>query len=75
MRGRHPMHLFMIAVVCSSAMSCRRDTRADDEAAIRAATREWNAAEAAKDLEKCISSNEAVSPGSSLAPEVQKVSR
>src|SRR5271169_2919784 len=55
MCGRHPMHLFMIAVVCSSAMSCRRDNRVDDEAAIRAATREWNAAEAAKDLEKCVS--------------------
>ena len=55
MRCRHPMRLFMIVVVCSSAMSCRRNTRADDEAAIRAATREWNAAEAAKDLEKCVS--------------------
>jgi uncharacterized protein (TIGR02246 family) len=55
MRGRHQIHLFMIAVLCSSATSCRRDTRADDEAAIRAATREWNAAEAAKDLEKCVS--------------------
>ena len=55
MRGRHPMHLFMIAVLCCSATSCRGDTRADDEAAIRAATREWNAAEAAKDLEKCVS--------------------
>jgi ketosteroid isomerase-like protein len=52
MCGRHSMHLLMIAVVCGSAMSCRPDTRADDEAAIRAATREWNAAEAAKDLEK-----------------------
>jgi len=55
MRGWHPMHIFVIAVMGSSAISCKRDTRADDEAAIRVATREWNAAEAAKDLEKCIS--------------------
>jgi ketosteroid isomerase-like protein len=55
MRRWHPMYLFMVAAVCTSAISCRRDTRADDEAAIRLATREWNAAEAAKDLDKCIS--------------------
>ena len=54
MRGWRPMHLILLSALCGS-MSCRRDTRADDEAAIRAATREWNAAEAAKDLEKCIS--------------------
>jgi hypothetical protein len=40
MRGRNPMYLFMLAALCGSAMSCRRDTRADDEAAIRAATRD-----------------------------------
>ena len=55
MHGWHPMHLFLISALCAMAISCRRDTRADDEAAIRAATREWNAAEASKDLEKCIS--------------------
>ena len=54
-RAWHPTHLFLLAALCSSATSCRRDTRSEDEAAIRAATREWNAAEAAKDLEKCIS--------------------
>ena len=36
-------------------MACRRSTQAEDETAIRAATREWNAAEAAKDVEKCVS--------------------
>jgi ketosteroid isomerase-like protein len=47
---------------CSRLLLCavRRyladaNTRAGDEAAIRAATREWNAAEAAKDVEKCVS--------------------
>src|SRR5580700_2216570 len=55
MRGWHPMHLILLSALCGSAMSCRRDIRTDAEAAIRAATREWNAAEAAKDLEKCIS--------------------
>ena len=55
MRVVSPIHVLMLSVLCGSAMSCRSDTRADDEAAIRAATREWNAAEAAKDLEKCIS--------------------
>lgn len=49
------IHLSLLAALCGSLVSCRRDTRAGDEAAIRAATREWNAAEAAKDLEKCIS--------------------
>jgi uncharacterized protein (TIGR02246 family) len=52
MRG---WRLLPLAALCCSASSCRRDTRADDEAAIRAATREWNAAEAAKDVEKCVS--------------------
>ena len=55
MRGWRPICLVLLATLCSSAMSCRRDTRRDDEAAIRAATRDWNAAESAKDLEKCIS--------------------
>ena len=55
MRRPNRIHLFLLTAVCSSTMSCRPDTRADDEAAIRAATREWNAAEAAKDLEKCLS--------------------
>lgn len=53
-RGR-PMHLLLLAALCGSPVSCRRDTRADDEAAIRAATKEWNAAESSKDLEKCVS--------------------
>ncbi len=48
------MYLWLLPALCGSAMSCRRDTRAGDEAAIRTATLEWNAAEAAKDLEKCI---------------------
>jgi uncharacterized protein (TIGR02246 family) len=55
MLNRNPIYLFMIAVACSCATSCQRGARADDEAAIRAATLAWNAAEAAKDLEKCIS--------------------
>jgi uncharacterized protein (TIGR02246 family) len=55
MHGWHPMYLFLLAALCGSAISCRHDTRGEDEAAIRAATREWNAAEAAKDLEKCVS--------------------
>ena len=55
MPGWNPRHLCMLAALCGSAMSCQRDTRVSDEAAIRAATREWNAAEAAKDLEKCVS--------------------
>jgi len=52
MRG---WHLVLVGALSCSASSCRRDTRVDDEAAIRAATREWNAAEAAKDVEKCVS--------------------
>ncbi len=55
MRGWNPLHLLMLAALSASAPSCRRNSRADDEAAIRTATREWNAAEAAKDLEKCVS--------------------
>ena len=55
MRGWNPLPLLMLAAFSASAASCGRHTRADDEAAIRAATREWNAAEAAKDLEKCVS--------------------
>lgn len=47
-------HLLLLAALCCSALSCR-DNRAADEAAIRAATREWNSAEAAKDVEKCVS--------------------
>jgi uncharacterized protein (TIGR02246 family) len=47
--------LLTLAALCCAALSCRRDTRADDEAAIRAATREWNAAEAARDVERCVS--------------------
>jgi ketosteroid isomerase-like protein len=48
-------HLLTLAALCCAALSCGRDTRADDEAAIRAATREWNAADAAKDVDKCVS--------------------
>jgi uncharacterized protein (TIGR02246 family) len=48
-------HLLLLAALCCLELSCGRDTRADDEAAIRAATRKWNAAEAAKDVEKCVS--------------------
>ena len=55
MRSWRPLRIVVLAVLCSTAICCRRDTRRDDEAAIRAATREWNAAEAAKDLDKCVS--------------------
>ena len=50
-----PKHLLVLAALCSLVVSCGHDDRRDDEAAIRAATLEWNAAEAAKDLEKCVS--------------------
>jgi uncharacterized protein (TIGR02246 family) len=49
------MRVFLLVALCASAISCRQDTRSQDEAAIRAATVEWNAAEAAKDVEKCVS--------------------
>jgi uncharacterized protein (TIGR02246 family) len=55
MRGWHQAYLVGFGFLCITTIACARDTRADDEAAIRAATREWNAAEAAKDLEKCLS--------------------
>ena len=45
----------LLVTLCCSVMAGRRATEAEDEAAIRAATREWNAAEAAKDVEKCVS--------------------
>jgi hypothetical protein len=63
MRDWHPMHLFLLAALCSSAISCRRDTRGDNATAIRAATREWNAAEAAKDLENAYRSTPTMARG------------
>jgi uncharacterized protein (TIGR02246 family) len=55
MCASRPAYLFVFAAVCASSMGCSRDTRAADEAAIRAVSREWNDAETAKDLEKCLS--------------------
>jgi uncharacterized protein (TIGR02246 family) len=49
------MRVVLLAALCGLAICCGRDTRREDEAAIRAATVEWNAAEAAKDLDKCVS--------------------
>lgn len=46
---------FLSLATCALCLSCGSDTRAADEAAIRAASREWNQAEAAKDLDKCVS--------------------
>jgi uncharacterized protein (TIGR02246 family) len=46
---------FLSLAMCTVCLSCGSDTRAADEAAIRAASREWNQAEAAKDLDKCVS--------------------
>jgi uncharacterized protein (TIGR02246 family) len=51
----HQGCLVALGFLCIVAPASARDTRADDEAAIRTATREWNAAEEAKDLEKCVS--------------------
>src|SRR6059036_1112909 len=52
---RRPMPVLVIAV-CAISLSCSRpDRRAADETAIRAASREWNNAETAKDLQKCLS--------------------
>jgi uncharacterized protein (TIGR02246 family) len=47
--------VLLIAALCTSAVSCRQDSRREDEAAIRAATVAWNAAEAVKDVDKCVS--------------------
>ena len=49
------MFLFVFIASCAVSVSCTRDTRASDEAAIRAASQDWNQAEAAKGLEKCLS--------------------
>jgi uncharacterized protein (TIGR02246 family) len=55
MRDWRLLCLPLLAALCGTVLSCRRDNRQDDEAAIRAASREWNAAEATKDLDRCIS--------------------
>ncbi len=48
--------LIPVIAVSSISLSCSSpDTRAADETAIRAASREWSNAEAAKNLEKCVS--------------------
>jgi len=55
MHQRRPILVLVIAV-CAISLSCSGpDKRAADETAIRAASREWNNAEAAKDLQKCLS--------------------
>ena len=55
MHQRYPKLVLAIAVSSASLSCSRPDTRAADETAIRAASREWSNAEAAKDLEKCVS--------------------
>jgi uncharacterized protein (TIGR02246 family) len=48
--------LVLLIAVCAISLGCSRpDTRGADETAIRAASRDWSNAEAAKDLEKCVS--------------------
>jgi uncharacterized protein (TIGR02246 family) len=48
--------LYLVLAMCSSFVSCSPlGNRSADEAAIRAASREWSDAEAAKDLEKTLS--------------------
>jgi uncharacterized protein (TIGR02246 family) len=44
-----------VLAVCAAIWGCEASNRADDEAKIRALTKEWVAAEAAKDLDKCVS--------------------
>ena len=55
MRGWHPAYLVAFGFLFIAPTAGARDTRAEDEIAICAATKEWNAAEEAKDLEKCLS--------------------
>jgi uncharacterized protein (TIGR02246 family) len=55
MHQRRPMLIPVIAVSSISLSCSSPDTRAADETAIRAASREWSNAEAAKNLEKCVS--------------------
>jgi len=55
MHRSNSLPLLTLVALSILPASCQRDSRTADEAAIRAATREWNAAEAAKDLEKCVS--------------------
>ncbi len=50
------MLVYLVVALCAASMSCSRPgNRSVDEAAIRAASREWSDAEAGKDLEKCVS--------------------
>jgi uncharacterized protein (TIGR02246 family) len=55
MAGWRQAYFVAFSLLCIAPTGCARDTRADDEAAIRAATKDWNAAEEAKDLEKSLS--------------------
>jgi uncharacterized protein (TIGR02246 family) len=73
-----PIGFLIVALFSTLAIACgsgggqvvqqQPDTRDDDEAAIQAASKEWSAAEAAKDLPKCLSfyadDAERMSPGS-----------
>ncbi len=48
--------VYLAVALCPAFVSCSLPgNRSVDEAAIRAASREWSDAEAAKDLEKCVS--------------------
>jgi uncharacterized protein (TIGR02246 family) len=48
--------VYVVVALCAASISCSPPgNRSADEAAIRAASREWSDAEAGKDLEKCLS--------------------
>ena len=48
--------VYLVVAPCTTFMSCNLPgNRSVDEAAVRAASREWSDAEAVKDLEKCVS--------------------
>jgi uncharacterized protein (TIGR02246 family) len=52
----HSAVVCLMVALCAIGLSCSSHaSRPADEAAIRAASREWSDAEAAKDLEKCLS--------------------
>ncbi len=48
--------VYLVVAPCAAFVSCSLNgNRSADEAAIRTASRDWSDAEAAKDLEKCVS--------------------
>jgi hypothetical protein len=52
----HSVLVYLVVAPCAAFMSCSLPgNRSVDEAAIRAASREWSDAEGGKDLEKCVS--------------------